>query len=264
MGLIYHYTRFETFMAYIWPSGFLRTNFLRDMNDPREMLGWSFGSTNLPYEKIFEGYYSDKTVIDCQLKYGNIIKDKFQILCFSGAQNEGWNNEMMWAHYGGMHSGVCLEFDEDILLDNLATKYPEMEYHLENVSYSNKNKNPWINWQPIKSVDEDMRDILSYLVKDMTLTKSNFWEKEDERRLVCKNVEKQLFIPIKKALKTVHLGVTFNKNGKEMVESVFRILNGRCNLSIMIYQHNRFERWGIRLDSTGKIITCDFEDMLLL
>lgn len=248
-------------MDFIWPSGMLRTNFLRYMNDPREMLGWSFGSTNLPYENIYRGYYSDKTHINCQLKFGNMIKDKFQILSFSGAQNMGWNNEMMWAHYGGMHSGVCLELDEDIFLDNLRTKYPDIVYHLENVNYVDKNKSPWIEWQPNKSDDENMSDILSYLIKDMTLTKSIFWEREDERRLVCKNIDKQLFIPIQKALKTVHLGVTFNKNRKEMVESVFRSLCGRCNLSIMIYQHNQFERWGMRLDSTGKIITCDFEDL---
>jgi hypothetical protein len=230
------------------------------MNDPRELLSWSFGSTNLPYEKIFEGYYSDKTHIDCQQKYGNMIKDKFQIISFSGAQNEGWNNEMMWAHYGGMHSGVCLEFDENILLENLATKYPEMEYQLENVCYSNKNESPWIHWHPNKSEDQNMSDILGLLVKDMTLTKSIFWEKEDERRLVCKNVDKQLYIPIQKALKTVYLGVIF-KNGKEIVESLFRSLNSKCNLSILIYQRNRFERWGMRLDSKGKISTCDFEDL---
>lgn len=261
MGLIYHYTRFETFMSYIWPSGCIRTNFLRQMNDPRELLGWSFGSKNLPYEKIFEGYYSDKTHIDCQLKYGNMIKDRYQVLCFSGAQNGGWNNEMMWAHYGGMHSGVCLEFDEEILLANLTAQYPEVLYHLENINYLNKNESPWINWRGHMSEEENLREILSYLINDMTLTKSNFWEREDERRLVCENVDYQLFIPIQQALKTVHLGVTFNKNGKQIVESVFRNLDSRCKLSILIYQHNQFERWGIRLNSNGKIGTCDFADL---
>lgn len=262
MGLIYHYTRFETFMSYLWPSGCIRTNFLRQMNDPRELLGWSFGSRNLPYEKIFEGYYSDKTHIDCQLKYGNMIKDRYQVLCCSGAKETGWNNEMMWAHYGGLHSGVCLEFDEDILLANLAAKYPDADYYLENIDYSSPPKEPWINWQPVKSQEENMSEISVRLVKDMTLTKSNFWEREDERRLVCENVEYQIFIPIQQALKTVHLGVTFNKNGKEMVESVFKSLDDRCKLSILIYQHNQFERWGIRLNSNGKIDTCDFDDLL--
>lgn len=140
-------------MSYIWPSGCIRTNLLRDMNDPRESLDWSFGSTNLPYEKIFEGYYSNKTHIDCQFKYGNMIKNKYQILCFSGARSSGWNNEMMWVHYGGMHSGVCLEFDEDKLLNNLRLKYPEILYHLESVNYSNKKKSSWIHWQSDKSED---------------------------------------------------------------------------------------------------------------
>jgi len=89
------------------------------MNDPRESLDWSFGSVNFPYEEIFKGYYSDKNHIDCQFKYGNKIKDGYQVLCFTGAEKEGWNNEMMWAHYGGLHSGVCLEFDEDMLVENL-------------------------------------------------------------------------------------------------------------------------------------------------
>lgn len=143
MGLIYHYTRFETFMSYILPNRNIRTNFLKYMNDPRESLRWTFGSTNLSYEKILEGYYSNKTHIDCQFKYGEMIKDRCQILCFSGAIQRG-DNEMMWAHYGGMHSGVCLEFDEDVLLQNLLTKCPEVSFNMEN-----------------------METILKYLVKDM-------------------------------------------------------------------------------------------------
>src|SRR5690606_10591423 len=110
------YTRFETFMSYIWPSGCIRTNFLRDMNDPRESLEWSFGSTHLPYEEIFKGDHSHQAHFDRIYRLGSMIKDRYQVLCFSGARSEGWNNEMMWAHYGGLHSGVCLEFDEDMLI----------------------------------------------------------------------------------------------------------------------------------------------------
>lgn len=245
-------------MDYIWPSGYLRTNFLRHMNDPREFLGWSFAGKNFPYENIYKGYYSEKTHIDCQQKFGNMIKDKFQILSFSGAQNEGWNNEMMWAHYGDMHSGVCLELDEATFLENIKTRYPEVIYHLENVIYSEQGKKSLINWDQNRSDDENMENILDYLLKEIIFTKSVVWEKEDERRLVCKNVDKQLFIPIQKALKTVHLGATFEK---KMVETVFKSLEGRCNLSLMVYQKNRFERWGMKMGSNGKIITCAFEDL---
>ncbi|NJI72280.1 DUF2971 domain-containing protein [Sphingobacterium kitahiroshimense] len=260
MGLIYHYTRFETFMSYILPVGLLRTSSLRQMNDPRESLDWSFGGINVPYEEIFKGYYSDKTAIDCQIKYGNMIKDGYQILCFSGAKRDGWNNEMMWAHYGGLHSGVCLEFDEEILLDNLKKAYPDLSCHLENIDYSNRKTDPWIYWQSNKSESENMNDILHYLVKDMTLLKSIFWESEDERRLVCRGTDKSLYIPIENALKTVYLGATFERS-KVLTNSIFEMFNGRFNLSLLIYQHNVFERWGIKTLSNGKIGTCDFEDI---
>lgn len=261
MESIYHYTRFETFMSYILPTGCIRPNSLRYMNDPRESLDWAFGSTNLPYEEIFKGYYSDKTHIDCQFKYGNLIKDKYQVLCFSGARSKGWNNEMMWAHYGGMHSGVCLEFDEDMLLENIRTKYPEALFDIENISYSNKKESPWLHWQSDKSEEENMQDILKCLVKDMTLSKSGFWEREDERRLVCRGFDEHLYIPIDGALKTVYLGVSFNKLGREMMDSVFRTLNGISKLSVLIYENNRFKRWSIKLLAKGKIGSCDFEDV---
>lgn len=261
MALIYHYTRFETFMSYILPTGFIRTNSFRYMNDPRESLDWSFSSVNLPYEQIFKEYYSDKTHVECQFKYGNMIKDKYQILCFSGANENGWNNEMMWAHYGGMHSGVCLEFDESILLENLRNVYPEVSYHLHDINYSNSKRSPWVKWQGDKTEQENMKDILHNLVKDMTLSKSKFWESEDERRLVCRGVDNALYIPIANALKTVYLGVSFNKLGRQLTDSVFKTLNGLADLSLLIYQHNRFERWGIKVLSDGQIGSCDFRDM---
>ena len=261
MGLIYHYTRFETFMSYIWPSGSIRTNSLRQMNDPRESLPWNFGSINLPYEEIFKGYYSDKTHIDCQYKFGDMIKDKYQVLCFSGANEEGWNNEMMWAHYGGLHSGVCLEFDEELLLKGLKQKYPDLNFVIENVNYQNNKSTPWIKWEPVQSLEDNMERTLQYLVKDVTLSKSKFWDREDERRLICLNTQDHIYIPIEQALKTVYLGVSFDKSGQNLAKNVYRILDEECKLSVLIYQDNRFERWGMIKDDNGAIISCGFEKL---
>lgn len=247
-------------MSYILPTGALRTNSFRYMNDPRESLDWAFGGMNVPYEDIFKGYYSDKTHIECQYKYGNMIKDNYQVVCFSGANSEGWNNEMMWAHYGGLHSGVCLEFDEKILLENLKSSYPDINYHLQNIDYSNNQEDPWIYWDRQKSMEDNMRDTLHFLLKDMTLSKSKFWASEDEKRLVCLGVSKPLYIPIENALKTVYLGVTFDRR-KEFINSIYNLFNGRFNLSLLIYQYNRFERWGIKTLSNGEIGTCDFVDL---
>lgn len=259
MPLIYHYTRFETFMSYILPSGFIRTNSLRHMNDPRESLDWSFGGTNVPYELIFEDYYSDKTHIDCMYKFGDMIKDRFQVICFSGARGQGWNNEMMWAHYGGLHSGICLEFDEDILIRNIKEKYSETDFKLEEIDYNDHAKDPWLNWERNSSFEENMEINIRNIYKKTTVTKSTFWEKEDEKRLVFLNSINPNCIPINGALKTVYVGVKLNK--KELLPMVYNALDKRFNLSMLIYQNNKFERWGVKENNVGGIMTCDFEDI---
>lgn len=259
MGLIYHYTRFETFMSYILPSGFLKTNSLKHMNDPRESLDWAFGGINVPYESVFEGYYSDKTHFDCQYKFGNMIKNHYQVVCFSGANEKGWNNEMMWAHYGGLHSGICLEFDEERLTKAIASKYPGARFKIENINYKDDIEAPWLNWERSMSFEENMDTNLHNIYQSVTLNKSSFWEREDERRLVFINSEKAFYIPIEEALKTVYVGVKFNN--RELLPMMYKLLHPRFKLSMLIYQHNKFERWGIKQNDKEEIGTCDFENL---
>ncbi|WP_162633162.1 DUF2971 domain-containing protein [Echinicola strongylocentroti] len=230
------------------------------MNDPRESVDWSFGGTNIPYEEIFNGYYNENTHFDCQYKFGNIIRDSYQVLCFSGAKEAGWNNEMMWAHYGGLSSGVCLEFDEDSLMKNIKEAYPNTNFKIDDIDYSNTELEPWVHWNPRISYEQNMNDIFQNLCKPMTLSKSKYWSNEDEKRLVFTNSEEPFYIPILGALKTVYVGINFNK--KVLLESIFKALSGNFKLSMLIYQKNRFERWGLREKAGGGISTCQFENML--
>jgi|GEM_PF-3133522 len=94
----------------------------------------------------------------------------------------------------------------------------------------------------------------------MTLLKSDYWEKEDERRLVCMEVDRPIYIPVNNALKTVYLGVSANRN-KDFINSIYDTFNGRFNLSLLIYENNHFERWGIKTLSNGQIGTCNFVDI---
>lgn len=260
MPSIFHYTRFETFMSYILPSGFIRTNSLKHMNDPRESLDWAFGGINVPYESIFPDYYNDDTAIDCQFKLGSLIKERYQILCFSGAKEKGWNNEMMWAHYGGLHSGICLEFDEEILKETILEKYPESDFRIEGIRYKDGSKDPWLYWERSMTYEKNMSANLQNICKAVTLTKSTFWEREDEKRLVFINTEQQYYIPIKGSLKTVYVGVKFNV--RDLLPMLYDVLGERFNLSRLIYQHNKFERWGIRKDKEGELRSYDFKDII--
>ena len=79
---IYHYTKLTTLIEYILPTKTLKSNSFSNMNDPRESSLWSMGSINLPLEKLFPEYYSDKTHIDCQYKFGQMIRTISNYLFF--------------------------------------------------------------------------------------------------------------------------------------------------------------------------------------
>lgn len=105
-----------------------------------------------------------------------------------------------------------------------------MDFHFENVEYSNRKKSSFLHWQEDKSQDENYKYILRYLLKDITLLKSDYWEKEYERRLVCMEVDRPIYIPVNNALKTIYLGVSANRN-KDFINSIYDTFNDRFNLS---------------------------------
>jgi len=63
MPKIYHYTKLETALEYIFPTMTLRTNFLNNMNDPKEKELWTFGEINISYKNIYPDTYSNQTHI---------------------------------------------------------------------------------------------------------------------------------------------------------------------------------------------------------
>lgn len=242
MASIYHYTKFGTFLNKILPSGKIKTSHLDVMNDPREIVEWSFGSKNLPLEKLYEDY-STKNHIKCQYRFGKMVKDVFQVICFSGAKKNGWDNEMMWAHYGEVHRGVCLEFDEDLLLENIKVLQLKANFVLENVDYHNKSEKDWFNFTTPENFQLDFMSNIESMYKYLCLTKSHFWEKEDEKRLVFIHASDEIFIPFGNSLKAIHTGIKFPL---ELIPSLYKELaNESIELFSLNYQRNKFDRWPV-------------------
>lgn len=239
---IYHYTKLSTLIEYILPTKTLKSNNFSNMNDPRESTPWSMGSVNLPLEKLFPEYYSDKTHIDCQYKFGQMIKDRFQIICFSGAQQKGWNNEMMWSHYADNQKGVCLEFDENLLMVEAKKKFPDIDILLKEVNYVPKKKEkPWIHWNNMFSIEENINNYSSILCHEVVFHKSHFWEKEDETRLLFLNHTGNLFLPYGQSLKAIHIGLDFPKDYLPAIEKL--IEGTSIKLYTLIYERDKYIRW---------------------
>lgn len=239
---IYHYTKLSTLIEYILPTKTLKSNNFNNMNDPRESTPWSMGSVNLPFEKLFPEYYNDKTHIDCQYKFGQMIKERFQIICFSGAQQKGWNNEMMWSHYADNQKGVCLEFDENLLMIEAKKMYPDVDILLKEVNYvTKKNGKPWIHWNNMFSVEENIKNYSSILCHEVVFHKSHFWEKEDETRLLFLNCTENMFLPYGQSLKAIHIGLNFPRDYLPTIEKL--IEGTSIKLYTLIYERDKYIRW---------------------
>ncbi len=239
---IYHYTKLATLVEYILPTKALKSNSFSNMNDPRESTPWSMGSINLPLEKLFPEYYSDKTHIDCQYRFGQMIKERFQIICFSGAQQKGWDNEMMWSNYADNQKGVCLEFDENLLMVEAKKMFPNIDILLKEVNYITKKKEkPWVNWNNLLSIEANINNYLLLLSHKVVFHKSHFWEKEDEKRLLFLNCSENLFLPYGQSLKSIHIGLDFPRTYLPAIEKL--IEGTSIKLYTMIYQSDKYVRW---------------------
>jgi len=192
-----------------------------------------------------KGHYSDQTHIDCQFRFGKMVKDRFQVICFSGAQRKGWDNEMMWAHYADRQTGVCLEFNEEALKRSIDENFPGTRFEIQDVNYEQqiRNRDAWVYWDESVPQEQNLTNFLEQLSRKVTFYKSHFWEKEDEKRLLFLNHSKRLFVPILSALKAVHIGLNIPKKEHE---AIFQAVKEKgIKLYVMVYQSNRYERWNL-------------------
>jgi len=258
MGSVFHYTKLPIVIEHILPEMSLDTNNLKFTNDPRESQLWAVGSINLPLEKVFPDYYSDKTQIECQFKFGKLIKNRLQVLCFSGANHDGWNNEMMWAHYCHNHAGVCMEFDEQALKHEVQHQCNNSHYFFENVCYEKGRDKPWFNWNDSLGCDQNLDNYIIQSHKEIAFRKSLVWEQEDEKRLVVLNDE-QVKLPIKSSLKAIYFGLNFLYQYLPAIES---LLNGlEVKLYDVIYQNYKYERWLRNIGSKKIPISRKFDSL---
>lgn len=115
------------------------------------------------------------------------------------------SNELMWAHYANSHQGFCIEYDLDILKDNLTKDFDIRNYiHVE-----------YANESPVITEGEDIFSIQ----RKVFGTKSIPWEYESEIRLVF---EKGGIKPIANdAIKSIYFGLNIGFNEwKAIIDSL--------------------------------------------
>lgn len=239
MSKIYHYTKLSTTIEHILDSMTLRTNYLNSLNDPKENQLWAFGGINIDYENIYPETYSEKTHISHQYKLGEEIKSKIQALCFVNSEHSGgYENEMMWAHYGERHKGLCVELDfDEFKLENISSGI----FKFENVEYENIEK-PQLYWNKNLSKAENIKNLIQTHYKSLFLSKSEYWEKEYEKRLLIISDE-QHYLKINKSLTAIYFGLLTHPN---YYQAIKRLINpNRTKLYRLYYERNKIRRMEI-------------------
>ena len=115
-SFVYHYTKRETALEKILPTGKIMLNVLEKTNDPREYLDW--GITGIGGSEDMKPFWQALALVN------ENRKQKTKVLCMTlddmqhrrfGLMRRGFARSRMWAQYGEAHTGVCLIFDKSAL-----------------------------------------------------------------------------------------------------------------------------------------------------
>ncbi len=148
----------------------------RDFNDPYEFI-FQLSIEDCCYEEFLELIYEGR-----QKEFSNIGMNKEEILEYTRKYYFGslWeelgvhcltknaNNDLMWAHYGDCHRGICIEYDQ---LSDAFSKFQPVEYidKIHRVVVSNA-----MHFE--MNVETEFEKVL--------LRKSRWWSSEREYRYV--------------------------------------------------------------------------------
>lgn len=227
---IYHFTKSETALLYIFPKLRLKLTSYLDSNDPKENKTFGFGS-------IYEDCNEFKTN-DMQSSFESYLKTNCKHLCFSsdycddysGFWANGYNHPTMWAHYAGNSTGVCLAF-------NKACFFEENPGLLsDSVDYKSYFEFPKIDeslWSEDSS--EYFKTFLMQNSKNMFFQKHNHWSVEHEFKVI--ELGNREYCSIEKSLKGVYLGEGFDL---ELIPLLKKLLPASIWIEKMNIHEGRF------------------------
>ena len=228
MGALYKYRACGVNTDKIFTTGCLHYSNPKDFNDPYDCIAYLDKSKVFYNEGV--GLFADKQIKKIQHIYSNdsleqifqSVFAKTEIYCLS----KDGKQMQMWAHYAKNHTGICLEFDDDLLCNSLGNMF-KVDYQQE--QYKIILKDP-------HTMENDMLGVFC--------TKEKGWAYEKEIRMLrrpTKGHEDKNYPFDKKALKAIYFGSHCTPRNIRRYKRLCR-LNG--------FEHVKF--FQMRLANNGK------------
>ncbi|WP_200286723.1 DUF2971 domain-containing protein [Pantoea ananatis] len=175
---------------------------------------------------ILNDHYKDNEGNNLKL---NVLLGEFiqSLGVFSASKNE--RDALLWSHYGDSHKGICLGFDESLMLDESVFKSGDIKYR-DNPVYQEifedliEELGSFVQpWNPNSSFPAEVGSKfytkqIRVLMEGNLLIKSSKWEYEEEHRLVRNKHGLFSFCP--QALQEVIFGVRTPQSDKETIKNI--------------------------------------------
>lgn len=238
-GLVFHYTKASTALEHILESMSIRLSPISGTHDPleghREYTGFSAANGGSPdfaaWDKVDE--IAKHARVACFCRDAEVSSPDPTLLGFAPPW-AGWARDRMWAQYAGGHTGVCLAFDRQKLIDAFNSALAGLGDRIaQDVSYSD---DPVSSVGP-RSLSYDNRRIeqvgpekygaeyRQQHAQTLYLTKRLDYCGEREFRLVLLDDDahgNEALVPIRGALTYVMLGDRFGRAYLPCIDAFMR------------------------------------------
>jgi hypothetical protein len=222
---LFHYTKPDAALEHILPTGLLRFGRLPRTNDPRE-----FGEIWFP----IAGFVGDDEPLTARSPFelieeaNELLRGSVHVLCLTEDRPSRWKQEhgygngprraRMWAQYSENHTGVCLCFDRQRLIDAAHTQLqtdPGRSVIHGPVSYLGEDEYPEKPTLLQPQAEQNLRAFIEAMVdnnpQDQFFTKDWDLSSETEYRFLLRgNTKEEEFIDIREALEAVIVGPRFH------------------------------------------------------
>ena len=231
---LYHYTGADIARDFVLKNRTLKLGRILDTNDPRETKDWEFNLWTAGAHDT--GQYK---MAETSRWLSSALKSNVRIACFCQDRapltgdhvgeilQRGFAKPRMWAQYGRNHSGVCLVFDREKLLDSVRKNLNGNTCWVGNVSYRDHfivralTRNEFmIDVDELELVGPD-RYAANHLVRhhdELFFEKLQDWRDETEwRMMVYGPGSDPIFLPIEQALVGVMHGASTRPEASEEI-----------------------------------------------
>lgn len=195
--LLFHYTKFDTAFYHILKNQNLLLNPVALMNDIYET------------ENRLDSLWNDafNSFINAT-NFADLKRYKVRLISFvRDGLIRGFDNQLMWSHYGEQYQGVCLVFDKNELIKTISEIFSSEKLKAEKITYKLK-----------KPVQFNESEETGYLNNVPIMTGENYHERND----IFDHRNKLLWKLLLK--KNRYRDIFFRKNRQWRSENEFRIL----------------------------------------